>query len=87
MKHIKNTGESSIPGLNEHCSSIVHRDILNRFTVVFLLWITDSGAVLHKRVNDGKVSSLLKLLLTALEVAMHKQKLGVSFVCHGCDMF
>ena len=42
---------------------------------------------LHKRVNQRKVSSLLKLLWAALQVATHKRKLGVSLVCHGCSVF
>ena len=35
---------------------------LNFVTVVLLVWVPNSGAILHKRVNQRKVSSLLRLL-------------------------
>ena len=57
-------------------------DPLNFVTVVFLVLVLDSGAILHKRVNQRKVSSLLKLPWAALQVAIQKRKLGVSFICH-----
>ena len=36
--------------------------------------------------NQRKVSSLHKLLWTALQAVTQKQKLGVSIVCHGCNI-
>ena len=45
------------------------------------------GAILHKRANQRKVSCLLRLLWAALQVATQKRKLGVSLVCHGCNVF
>ena len=53
-------------------------DPLNLITVVLLVWVPNSSAILHKRANQRKVSSLLKLLWTALQVAMQKQKLGLA---------
>ena len=47
----------------------------------------NSGAILHKIANQRKVSSLLKLLWAALQVETQKRKLGVSLVCHGCNVF
>ena len=60
IKHIKNTRVSRIPILDEPCSSTLHP--LNFVTVVFLVWVTNSGAIHHKRANQRKVSRLLKLL-------------------------
>ena len=51
------------------------------------IWVPDSAVILHKRVNKRKVSSFLKLLWAAFQVAMQKQKLGISIVGHGCNMF
>ena len=76
---------SRIPTFDEPCSSTLHP--LNFVTVVFLVWVPNSGAILHKRVNQRKVTRLLKLLWAALQVATQKQKLGVSLVCHGCNVF
>ena len=69
IKHIKNTGVSCIPTSNEPCSSTLH--LLNFVIVVILVWVTDRGVILHKR----KVSSLLKFLCAALQVATQTQKL------------
>ena len=85
IKHIRNTRVSRIPTFDEPCSSTLHP--LNFVTVVFLVWVPNSGTILHKRANQRKVSHLLKLLWAALQVATQKQKLGVSLVCHGCDVF
>ena len=85
IKHIRNIRVSWIPTFDAPCSLTLHT--LNFITVVFLVWVPNSGAVLHKRANQRKVSSLLKLLWAALQVAMQKRKLGVSLVCHGCNVF
>ena len=79
IKHIRNTSVSCIPTFAELCSSMLH-------PLDLLLWVPDSGAIVHKSANQRNVSSLLKLLWAALQVATQKQKLGVSFVCHGCNM-
>ena len=78
IKHIRNTRVSRIPTFDEPCNFV---------TVVFLVWVPNSGAILHKRANQRKVSHLLKLLWAALQVATQKRKLGVSLVCHGCNVF
>ena len=85
IKHIRNTRVSRIPTFDKPCSLMLHP--LNFVTVVFLVWVPNSGAILHKRANQRKVSRLLKLLWAALQVATQKRKLGVSLVCHGCNMF
>ena len=85
IKHIRNTTVSRIPTFDKPCSLTLHP--LNFVTVVLLVWVPNSGAILHKRANQRKVSRLLKLLWTALQVAPQKRKLGVSLVCHGCNMF
>ena len=85
IKHIRNTRVSRIPTFDEPCSSTLHP--LNFVTVVFLVWVPNSGAILHKRANQRKVSRLRKLLWAALQVATQKRKLGVSLVCHGCNVF
>ena len=85
IKHIRNTRVSRVPTLDEPCSSTLHP--LNFVTVVFLVRVPNSGAILHKRVNQRKVSRLLKLLWAALQVTTQKRKLGVSPVCHGCNVF
>ena len=80
IKHIRNTRVSWIPTFDEPCSPTLHH--LNFVTVVLLVWVPNSGTILHKRVNQRKVSSLLKLLWAALQVATQKRKLGVSLVCN-----
>ena len=85
IKHIRNTRVSQIHTFDEPCSSTLHP--LNFVTVVFLVWVTNSGAILHKRANQRKASSLLKLIWAALQVATQKPKLGFSLVCHGCNVF
>ena len=85
IKNIRNIRVSRIPTFDEPCSSTLHP--LNFVTVVFLVWVLNSGAILHKTANQRKVSYLLKLLWAALQVAMQKRKLGVSLVCHGCNVF
>ena len=47
---------------------------LNFVTVVYLVW----GAILHKRVNQRKVNSLLKLLWAALQVATQNEILELA---------
>ena len=84
IKHIRNTRVSRIPTFDEPCSSTLHP--LNFVTVVFLVWVPNSGAILHKRANQRKVSRLLKLLWAALQDATQKRNLGVSLVCHGCNV-
>ena len=42
---------------------------LSLITVVLLVWVPDSGAILHERANKIKVSRLLKHLSVALQVA------------------
>ena len=86
IKHIRNTRVSRIPTFDEPCSSTLHP--LNFVTVVFLVRVANSGAILHKGANQRKVSCLLlKLLWAALQVGTQKRKLGVSLVCHGCNVF
>ena len=85
IRHIRNTRVSWIPTFDEPCSSTLHP--LNFVTVVFLVWVPNSGAILHKRANQRKVSSLLKLLWEALRVATQTRKHRVSLVCHGCNVF
>ena len=85
IKHIRNTRISCIPTFDESCSSTLH--VLNLITVVLLVWVPDSSTTLHKRANQRKVSSLLKLFLAAHQVATQKRKLGVSLVCQCCNMF
>ena len=75
IKHIRNTRVSRIPTFDEPCSSTLHP--LNFVTVVFLVWIPNSGAILHKRAKQIEVTRLLKLLWAALHVATQKRKLGV----------
>ena len=88
IKHIRNTRVSCIPTFDEPCSSMLHPfNLIYIITVVLLVWVLNRGAILHKRVNQRKVSSLLKLLWAASQVATQKRKLGVSLVCHGCNMF
>ena len=82
--HIRNTRISQIPTFDEPCSSTLHP--LNFVTVVFLVWVPNSGAILQKKANQRKVSSLLKLIWAALQVATQKPKLGVSLVCHGSNV-
>ena len=84
IKHIRNTRVSRIPNFDEPCSSTLHP--LNFVTVVFLVWVPNSGVILHERANQRLVSRLLKLLWAALQVATQKRKLGVSLVCHGCNV-
>ena len=85
IKHIRNTRVSWIPTFDEPCSLTLHP--LNFVTVVFLVWVPNSGTILHRRAKQRKVSSLLKLLWAALQVAMQKWKLRVSLVCLGCNVF
>ena len=85
IKHIRNTRVSRIPAFDKPCSSTLHP--LNFVTVVLLVWVPNSGAILHKRAKQRKVSCLLKLLWAALQFATQKRKLGVSLVCHGCNVF
>ena len=85
IKHIRNTRVSCIPTFDEPCSSTLHP--LNLISVVLLVWVPDSGSIIHKSVNQRKVSSLLELLWAALQVATQKPKLGVSLFCHGCNIF
>ena len=85
IKHIRHTRVSRIPTFDEPCSSTLYP--LNFVTVVFLVWVPNSGAILHKRVNQRKVSRLLKLIWAVLQVATQKRKLGVSLVGHGCNVF
>ena len=86
IKHIRNTRVSRIPTFDKPCSTTLHP--LNFVIILFLVWVPNSGAILHKRANQQrKVSRLLKFLWAALQVATHKQKLGVSLVCHGCNVF
>ena len=84
IKHIRNTRVSRIPAFDEPCSSTLHP--LNFVTVVFLVWVPNSGATPQKSESE-KVSCLLKLLWATHQVATQKQKLGVSLVCHGCKVF
>ena len=83
--HIGNTRLSCIRTFDEPCSSTLHP--LNHITVVLLAWVPNCGVILHKRANQRKVSNLLKLFWAALQVATQNRKLGVSLVCHGCNMF
>ena len=76
IKHIRNTRLFGIPTFDEPCSSTLHH--LNFVTVVFLVQIPNSGAILHKGANQRKVSCLLKLLWAALQAATQKRNLGVS---------
>ena len=87
IKHIRNSRVSWIPTFDEPYSSTLHA--LNFVTVVFLVWVPNSGAILRKRANQGKVSSLFKLVWggEALQVATQKRKLGVSLVYYGCNVF
>ena len=50
------------------------------------VWAPNSDTILHKRANQRKVSSLFKLFWAPLQIATQKRKLGVSLVCHGCNM-
>ena len=84
IKHIRNTRIYYIPTFIEPGSSTLHH--VNFITVVLFVWVPDSGAILHKRVNQRKVSSLLNFLWAALQVATQKLKLVISIVCHGCDI-
>ena len=67
IKHIINTRVSCIPTFNKPYGSMLHP--LNFITVVLSVRRTDrtlrSQTVFHKRVNQRKVSSLLKLLWVA----------------------
>ena len=57
IKNIRNTRVSWIPTFDQPCSSTLHP--LKFVTVVFLVWVPNSGVILHRRVNQRKVSSLL----------------------------
>ena len=70
IRHIRNTRVSCIPTFDESCSSTLHP--LNIITVVLLVWVPDSGAILHKRANRRKVSSFVQLLWASLRVATQK---------------
>ena len=59
IKHIKNTRVSWIPTFDEPCSSTLHP--LNFVTVVFLVWVPNSGAILRKRVNQRKVRLITRI--------------------------
>ena len=72
IKHSRNTRVSQTPTFDEPCSSMLHP--LNFVTVVFLVWVPNSGTILHKSVNQIKESCLLKLLWAASQVATQKQK-------------
>ena len=61
---------------DEPCSSTLHP--LNFVTVVFLVWVPNSVAILHKRANQRKVSRLLKLLWSALQIATQKRSLELA---------
>ena len=50
MKYIRNTRVSWIPTFDEPCSSMRHP--LNFVTVVFLVWVPNSGAILHRRAKE-----------------------------------
>ena len=76
IKHFRNTRVSRIPTFDEPSSLTLYP--LNFVTVVFLVWVPNSGAILHKRVNQRKASRLLKLLWADLQVAMQKRKLGLA---------
>ena len=73
IKHIRNTRVYCIPTFSEPCRSTLHH--LNFVTVVFLVWVPDSGAIPYKRVNERKVSSLLNLLWAALQVVTKNKSL------------
>ena len=77
IKHIRNTRVSQIPTFAEPCS------LTSQFCHCC---ISGMGPKLHKIANQRKVSSLLKLIWAALQVATQKPKLGVSLVCHGCNL-
>ena len=72
IKHIRNTKVSCITSFNKPCSSMLHP--LNFIIVVFLVWVPDSGAILHKRVNQRKVITGLPFRLRhkneSLEIAL-----------------
>ena len=51
IKLIRNTKVSGIPTFDEPCSSTLHP--LDFVTVVFLVWVPNSGAILHRRVNQS----------------------------------
>ena len=76
IKHIRNTRVSRIPPFDEPYNSTLHP--LNFITVVFLVWVPNSGAILHKRANQRKVSRLIKLLWTALQVATQNESLELA---------
>ena len=67
--------EYPVSTFDERCSSTLHPP--NVITVVFLVWVPNRGAILHKRANQRKVSSLLTLLCAAFRPATQK------LVCHG----
>ena len=72
IKHIRNTRVSRIPTFDEPCSSTLHP----------LNFVPNSGAILHKRANQRKVSRLLKLLWAALQVATQKRCPGKFLELH-----
>ena len=72
IKNIRNTRVSCIPTFDEPCSWTLHP--LNLITVVLWVWVPNSGAILHKRANQRKASSLLKLLWAALQICDAKTK-------------
>ena len=74
IKHIRNTRVSRIPTVDELCSPTLHP--LNFVTVVFLVWVPNSGAILHKRANQR-----------THQVATQKRKLEFSLVWQGCNVF
>ena len=67
IKHIRYTRISCIPTFNEPCSLTLHP--LNLITVVLLVWLPDSGVILHNRANqikESKNTSLQNNLWAAL---------------------
>ena len=81
IKHIRNTRVSHKYLLLANLAA--RRCTLSTLSLLYFCM----GPKLHKRVNQRKVSSLLKLIWAALQVATQKPKLGVSLVCHGCNVF
>ena len=76
IKNIRNTRVSCVPSFDKPCGLTLHP--LNLSIVVLLIWVPNSGAILPKSANQRKVSSLLKFLWAALQVATQNGSLELA---------
>ena len=75
IKHTRNTRVSRLPTFEETCCSTLHPLTLSR---LYFGMGPIQSAILHKKANQRKVSSLLKLLWAALQVATQNESLELA---------